>query len=92
VTQTDQCARPASELAELIRTRQASPVEVVEHSLARIADVQPVLNAFAFTYPEEFKLSEYATHVPGSAVMAPKARGHRGKASVQAGPFSGCDG
>ena len=53
MTQADLCTKPASELAELIRTKQVSPVEVVEQCLARIAVVQPVLNAFAFTYPEE---------------------------------------
>jgi Asp-tRNA(Asn)/Glu-tRNA(Gln) amidotransferase A subunit family amidase len=49
MTQTDLCAWPASELAELIRTKQASPVEVVEQCLERVADVRPVLTAFAFT-------------------------------------------
>lgn len=44
---------PAHELARLIRTREISPVEVVTNSLARIEEVDPVLNAFCFTYPEE---------------------------------------
>jgi hypothetical protein len=35
--------------AELIRTKPASPVEVVEQCLERVADVRPVLTAFAYT-------------------------------------------
>jgi Asp-tRNA(Asn)/Glu-tRNA(Gln) amidotransferase A subunit family amidase len=44
--------RSAVELAALIRKRELSPVEVVEAALARIALVNPALNAFAFVYPE----------------------------------------
>ncbi len=43
----------AVELAELVRTGQASPVEIVEASLARIEEVQPVLNPFCFVYADE---------------------------------------
>jgi Asp-tRNA(Asn)/Glu-tRNA(Gln) amidotransferase A subunit family amidase len=50
---TDLAGRSAAELARLIRTRQASPVEVVRASLERIAKIQPALNAFCFVYPEE---------------------------------------
>lgn len=39
-------AAPAVVLAELIRTKQASPVEVTEAALARIAAWEPRLNAF----------------------------------------------
>ncbi|HXV24756.1 MAG TPA: amidase [Alphaproteobacteria bacterium] len=45
--------RPASELARMIRTRALSPVEAVRNSLARIAEVNPRLNAFCFLYEEE---------------------------------------
>ena len=44
---------PALDLARAIRTTAISPVEVVENSLARIEEVQPKLNCFCFTYPEE---------------------------------------
>lgn len=37
---------PASELAARIRARDLSPVELVEHTLDRIATLQPVLNCF----------------------------------------------
>ena len=41
--------RSAVELADLIRRRALSPVEVVETALARIAQVDPALGAFAFS-------------------------------------------
>ena len=44
---------PASWLAECIRSRKLSPVDVVCNSLARIEAVNPKLNCFCFTYPEE---------------------------------------
>ncbi len=44
---------PATELARLIRTGELSPVEVIENSLARIDEVNPKLNCFCFTYPDE---------------------------------------
>jgi Asp-tRNA(Asn)/Glu-tRNA(Gln) amidotransferase A subunit family amidase len=47
------CYTPAGELARLIRVRELSPVEVVANSLDRIEQVNPVLNCFCFTYPEE---------------------------------------
>src|ERR1700741_5344559 len=36
----------ASQMAELVRRRQVSPVELVEWHLARIEDLNPALNAF----------------------------------------------
>ena len=44
---------PATELAARIRARTLSPVELVENALARIEQVNPALNAFCFTYPDE---------------------------------------
>ena len=44
--------RSAVELADLIRRRELSPVELVETALARIAQLNPALNAFPFVYPE----------------------------------------
>src|SRR5690606_5860357 len=43
----------ASILAERIRRKQISPVEIVKNALARIEEVNPKLNCFAFVYPEE---------------------------------------
>lgn len=43
----------ATEMARLIRTKALSPVEVIKASLDRIAEVQPRLNPFCFTYPDE---------------------------------------
>ena len=43
--------RPSS--PGMIRTGEISPVEAVRNSLARIADVNPKLNAFCFVYEEE---------------------------------------
>ncbi|MCC6222946.1 MAG: amidase [Thermoleophilia bacterium] len=47
------CYTPATELARLIRAGELSPVEIVRNSLARIEQVNPVLNCFCFVYPEE---------------------------------------
>ena len=44
---------PATELVHRIREKELSPVEAVENALGRIEDVQPQLNAFCFTFPEE---------------------------------------
>ncbi|QEX24129.1 amidase [Hypericibacter adhaerens] len=49
----DLCFTPATELAHRIREGRLSPVRVVENSLARIAEVNPKLNCFCFTYPDE---------------------------------------
>lgn len=49
----DLCYTPATELARRIREGRLSPVRVVENSLARIAEVNPKLNCFCFTYPDE---------------------------------------
>ena len=38
---------PAAEIARLVRTRETSPVGIVEQSLARIVALNPTLNAFA---------------------------------------------
>ena len=43
------------EIAELVRARQISPVELVEAHLARIAQVNPALNAFVFIDAEGAK-------------------------------------
>jgi Asp-tRNA(Asn)/Glu-tRNA(Gln) amidotransferase A subunit family amidase len=44
---------PATELARRLRAGELSPVELVDNALARIEQVQPALNCFAFVYPEE---------------------------------------
>ena len=45
---TELCFTPASELAELIRAREVSPVELIDAILARIESQEPRLNAFAY--------------------------------------------
>ncbi len=40
------CFMPAARLAELLRTRQASPVDLVSSMLERIEGLNPVLNAY----------------------------------------------
>jgi aspartyl-tRNA(Asn)/glutamyl-tRNA(Gln) amidotransferase subunit A len=45
--------KPAYELAEAIRSRQLSPVELMEASLQRIEQVNRLLNAFIAMRPEE---------------------------------------
>ena len=49
----DLCYTSASELVQRIRAKELSPVEVVRNSLERIEEVNPKLNCFCFTYPEE---------------------------------------
>jgi aspartyl-tRNA(Asn)/glutamyl-tRNA(Gln) amidotransferase subunit A len=44
---------PATELLRLYRDRSASPVEVVKDCIARIAELDPLLNAFCRFAPEE---------------------------------------
>jgi Asp-tRNA(Asn)/Glu-tRNA(Gln) amidotransferase A subunit family amidase len=66
------CYTPAAKLAAMIRARKISPVEVVRNALARIEAVNPAINAFCFTYPEEaLALAREAE----AAVMAGKPLG-----------------
>ena len=51
--QLDLCFTPAVRLAELVRERELSPVEVVEAFLERIEALNPTLNLFCFVYPDE---------------------------------------
>ena len=41
----DLCAKSATQLAELIRNREVSPVEVLQAYLDRINEINPKLNA-----------------------------------------------
>ncbi|MCW2564909.1 MAG: amidase, partial [Mycobacterium sp.] len=43
---------PMIEVSEKIRTKEVSPVEVTQSSLARLEEVEPTLTAFATTTPE----------------------------------------
>src|SRR4030095_3996452 len=43
---TDLCFTPATRLAEMIRTKAVSPVEVTRAVLERVARLNPTLNAF----------------------------------------------
>jgi len=53
MTDLDLCFTPAAELARRIRNKEQSPVEIVANALARIEEVNPELNCFCFTFPEE---------------------------------------
>lgn len=63
---------PATELARRMAGRELSPVEVMTNTLARIEAVNPQLNCFCFTYPEEALEKARAAE---AAVMAGKALG-----------------
>src|SRR3972149_6789026 len=52
---------PAYKLAERIRSRDLSPVELMEACLARIAAVNPALNAVIARRPEEALAGAHAT-------------------------------
>jgi len=64
MTNLDLCYTPATELQRLYRNGELSPLDVVRNSLERIDEVNPQLNCFCFTYPEE-------------ALAAAKAAEHR---------------
>jgi Asp-tRNA(Asn)/Glu-tRNA(Gln) amidotransferase A subunit family amidase len=49
----DLCYAPVDLLARKLRAGLLSPVDLVRNALARIEDVNPLLNAFCFVYPEE---------------------------------------
>ena len=57
---------PASELAQLIKKRKLSPVELVDHILARIGEVNPKLNAYLTVADAEAKSAARAAE---AAVM-----------------------
>ena len=44
---------PATEMARLVRSKELSPVDLVRNALARIDEVNPALNCFCFSFPEE---------------------------------------
>src|SRR5690242_16539908 len=46
MTDTDLCYLPATEALRLFRSRELSPVELLQAQLARAARLEPVLNAF----------------------------------------------
>jgi len=50
---TDLLFSPATELAELVRGRQVSPVELIRMLIARIETMQPKLNCFITVCAEE---------------------------------------
>ena len=52
MSDTDLCYMPATDLAAAIRTKQVSPVEVVNAVLARIEQLNPRLNAFCLVTAE----------------------------------------
>lgn len=49
----DLCYTPATELIKNYRSKNLSPVDVVKNALDRIEEVNPTLNCFCFTYPDE---------------------------------------
>src|SRR5208283_3047045 len=49
---TDLCFTPATELKQLIAARKLSPVELVDAILARIEQLNPILNAYLTVTPD----------------------------------------
>ncbi len=68
--------KPAYELAQAIRSRQLSPVELMEACLQRIEQVNPLLNAFIAMRPEE-------------ALADARASADRIAGGEEAGPLAG---
>ena len=50
---TKLASMPATEMARLVQSKELSPVDLVQAALARIDEVNPALNCFCFSYPEE---------------------------------------
>ncbi len=76
MSDADLAYMPATTLANLIRTRKLSPVEVVRSAIERIEQVNSRLNCFCFTYPEE-------------AIEKACAAGHKLVAGDDVGPLHG---
>src|SRR5262249_20967516 len=53
MSDTDLCFLPATELADAIRAKKVSAVEITSAVLDRIARLEPKLNAFAYLAAEE---------------------------------------
>ncbi|HWF82765.1 MAG TPA: amidase [Streptosporangiaceae bacterium] len=51
-TAADLCTRSALEIADLVRRRQVSPVELIQAQLDRIEAIEPRINAFQLVRPE----------------------------------------
>jgi aspartyl-tRNA(Asn)/glutamyl-tRNA(Gln) amidotransferase subunit A len=66
MSDTDLCYMPATDLAVAIRTKQVSPVEVVNAILTRIEQLNPRLNAFCLVTADA---ARWAAQVAEQAVM-----------------------
>lgn len=66
------CDMPATRMAALIASRQLSPVEVTDAVLARVARLNPSLNAFALLMPDEARA---AARLAEAEVMSGKELG-----------------
>ena len=53
MNETDLCFTPATELADAIRAKKLSSVEITSAVLNRIQRLEPKLNAFAYLAVEE---------------------------------------
>jgi len=60
MSDVDLCFTPATELARRIRAGELSALAVTENALARIAEVNPVLNCFCFVYEEQARAAAAA--------------------------------
>ena len=69
---TDLCYVSAGQLSRLIRTREVSPVEVVEAHLERIDSLEPVLNSFITLLPDRAMAS---ARLAEQEIQAGKYRG-----------------
>jgi aspartyl-tRNA(Asn)/glutamyl-tRNA(Gln) amidotransferase subunit A len=72
MSDTDLCYLPATDLAAAIRTKQVSPVEVVNTILARIEQLNPRLNAFCLVTADAARQAAQAAE---RAVMRGEALG-----------------
>ena len=64
--------KPAWELRELIANKHVSPVEIVEHALQRLDELNPTLNAFLTVIPE---IAIEEAHKAEHAVMSKQTLG-----------------
>ncbi len=67
---------PAWRLAEMVRAREVSPLEIADLALARIERLNPALNAFILLYPDETR-------------AAAREAGRRARGGEAPGPLHG---
>ncbi len=67
----DLCSLTAAAQAQLVRTKEVSPLDLVDAALRRIEQLQPVCNPFAFVFADEARAQAKRIKAPNSDEMLP---------------------